>query len=286
VTATVPAGPVAIVAGSGELPLLLADHLARAGREHRILAYRGFASRALRGRADAVIDLLDVKGAVTWLDRWRPAAVTLAGGVRRPNVAAVTNAFSYLRNREEVAQVAQRGDDNLLRGAISLLEEKGHLLVGVLDLAPELLAQAGPHGAVLPGGDDLESVALGMRLLHELSAYDIGQSAILSGQRVVAIEGPEGTDRMIARAARLERGLNLRRLPRAGVLVKGPKRGQDLRVDLPAIGPRTVVNAAKAGLRGIAVTSGLTLVLNRRDTVRLADKLGLFVVGLPRDGTP
>jgi DUF1009 family protein len=286
VTATVPAGPVAIVAGSGELPLLLADHLARAGREHRILAYRGFASRALRGRADAVIDLLDVKGAVTWLDRWRPAAVTLAGGVRRPNVAAVTNAFSYLRNREEVAQVAQRGDDNLLRGAISLLEEKGHLLVGVLDLAPELLAQAGPYGAVLPGGDDLESVALGMRLLHELSAYDIGQSAILSGQRVVAIEGPEGTDRMIARAARLERGLNLRRLPRAGVLVKGPKRGQDLRVDLPAIGPRTVVNAAKAGLRGIAVTSGLTLVLNRRDTVRLADKLGLFVVGLPRDGTP
>ncbi len=279
----VPPGLLAIVAGSGELPVLLAEHLARTGREHRILAFRGFASRALRARADAVIDLLDVKGAVTWLDRWRPAAVTLAGGVRRPNVTAVTNAFSYLRNREEVAQVAQRGDDNLLRGAIGLLEEKGHRLVGVLDLAPELLAQEGQYGAFAPSADDHASITLGMALLRELSAYDIGQSAIISGQRVVAIEGPEGTDWMIARAARLERGLRLRRRPRAGVIVKGPKQGQDLRVDLPAVGPRTVINAARAGLRGLAVTSGLTLVLNRPETVRLADKLGLFVVGVPRE---
>jgi DUF1009 family protein len=282
-TNTVPDGLVAIVAGSGELPILLSEHLTRIGREHRILAFRGFADRALRARADAVIDLLDVKGAVDWLGRWKPAAVTLAGGVRRPNVTAVTNAFSYLRNREEVAQVAQRGDDNLLRGAIGLLEEKGHVLVGVLDLAPALLAEAGLYGAVEPDATDLDSVGLGMRLLSELSAYDIGQSAIVSGHRVVAIEGPEGTDRMIARAARLERGLNLRRIPRAGVLVKGPKQGQDLRVDLPAIGPRTIANAAKAGLRGVAVTSGLTLVLNRAETVKLADKLGLFVVGIPRE---
>jgi DUF1009 family protein len=276
-------GPIAIVAGSGELPLLLSEHLAQAGREHRILAFRGFADRALRARADAVIDLLDVKGAVTYLAEWQPSAVTLAGGVRRPNLTAVTNAFSYLANREEVRQVAERGDDNLLRGAIGLLEEKGHVLVGVLDLAPELLAEAGQYGALAPSAPDLASVTLGMDLLAHLSAYDIGQAAVVSGQRVVAIEGPEGTDRMIQRAAKLERGWSLRRPPAAGVLVKGPKRGQDLRVDLPAIGPKTIVNAARAGLRGVAVATGLTLVLNRRETVRLADKLGLFVIGVPRE---
>jgi DUF1009 family protein len=273
------AGPVAILAGSGELPRLIAERLAGNGREHRILAFRGFADRALRGRADAVVDLLDVKSAMACLDRWRPAAVTLAGGLHRPTPSAAIGAFSAVRNRDEIARLIARGDDNLLRGVINLLEEKGHTLLGVLDLAPELLGEAGPYGALLPDEADLASIELGRKLLAEISSYDIGQAAIVRGERVVAIEGPEGTDRMIARAAGLERGW-FRRPPRSGVLVKGPKRGQDLRVDLPAIGPRTIVSAARAGLSGIAVIAGLTLVIERAETVRLADKHGLFLIGI------
>jgi DUF1009 family protein len=190
-------------------------------------------------------------------------------------------AYSAVRNREEIARLMGRGDDNLLRAVVALLEENGHTLAGVLDLAPELLAEAGPYGALRPDDADLASIALGHKLLAEISPYDIGQAAILRGERVVAIEGPEGTDRMIARVAGLERRWGLRRAPRAGVLVKGPKRGQDLRVDLPTIGPRTITNAARAGLSGIAIAAGLTLVIERTETVRLADRHGLFLVGVP-----
>jgi DUF1009 family protein len=274
-------GPVAILAGSGELPRLIAEKLARNGREYRIMAFRGFAERSLRGRADAVVDLLDVRGIIGWLERWRPAAVTMAGAIRRPSAAAAMGAYSAVRNREEIARLMGRGDDNLLRAVVALLEENGHTLAGVLDLAPELLAEAGPYGALRPDDADLASIALGHRLLAEISPYDIGQAAILRGERVVAIEGPEGTDRMIARVAGLERRWGLRRAPRAGVLVKGPKRGQDLRVDLPTIGPRTITNAARAGLSGIAIAAGLTLVIERAETVRLADRHGLFLVGVP-----
>jgi DUF1009 family protein len=274
-------GPVAILAGSGELPRLIAEKLARNGREYRIMAFRGFAERSLRGRADAVVDLLDVTGIIGWLERWRPAAVTMAGAIRRPSAAAAMGAYSAVRNREEIARLMGRGDDNLLRAVVALLEENGHTLAGVLDLAPELLAEAGPYGALRPDDADLASIALGHKLLAEISPYDIGQAAILRGERVVAIEGPEGTDRMIARVAGLERRWGLRRAPRAGVLVKGPKRGQDLRVDLPTIGPRTITNAARAGLSGIAIAAGLTLVIERAETVRLADKHGLFLVGVP-----
>jgi DUF1009 family protein len=274
-------GPVAILAGSGELPRLIAEKLARNGREYRIMAFRGFAERSLRGRADAVVDLLDVRGIIGWLERWRPAAVTMAGAIRRPSAAAAMGAYSAVRNREEIARLMGRGDDNLLRAVVALLEENGHTLAGVLDLAPELLAEAGPYGALRPDDADLASIALGHKLLAEISPYDIGQAAILRGERVVAIEGPEGTDRMIARVAGLERRWGLRRAPRAGVLVKGPKRGQDLRVDLPTIGPRTITNAARAGLSGIAIAAGLTLVIERAETVRLADKHGLFLVGVP-----
>lgn len=271
-------GPVVIIAGSGDLPLRLADRLVGAGRECRILALRGFASRALRARADAAVGLLDARGALACLERWNPACVTLAGGLRRPDLGAVLDAYSAFRSRDELSRLLARGDDNLLRGALGLLEERGFQLAGIPDLAPELLAPAGPLGARAPGDAAASSIPLGLSLLATLSPFDIGQSVVVSGRRVLAVEGPEGTDRMIARVRRLDGGL-LSRPVGGGVLVKAPKAGQDLRIDLPAIGPRTVANAAKAGLSGIAIASGLTIVVDQAETVRAADRLGLFVYG-------
>lgn len=273
-------GPVAILAGAGELPLLLADRLLATGRPLRILAIRGFSARATRARADAVVALLDLQRAFACLERWQPAVVTLAGGLTRPSAAALAGAFSLVRNREEIGRLAARGDDNLMRGVVELIEERGFPVVGVRELAPELLADPAVYGATRPDAEDEVAIACGLRILDAISPFDIGQAVVVSGERVLAIEGPEGTDRTLARV-RTERGPRLfRRGSAGGVLVKAPKRGQDLRVDLPAIGPRTVANAAAAGLDGIAVASALTLVLNRRETVAAADRHGLFVVGI------
>jgi DUF1009 family protein len=173
-----------------------------------------------------------------------------------------------------------RGDDQLLRGVIQLLEEQGHSVVGVQELAPELLASSGPLGARRPSDEDLRAVQIGLSLLTDISAYDMGQGIVVADERIIAIEGPEGTDRMLARVQDLRRSWRFARPPAAGVLVKMPKVGQDLRVDLPAVGPRTFVRAAKAGLRGVAVASGVTLILDREETVSTADRLGLFLLGV------
>jgi UDP-2,3-diacylglucosamine hydrolase len=271
---------IAILAGSGRFPHLLAENLQRAGRACRILAIRGFAESSLRLKADAVADLLDVKRVLACLTNWRPSAVTFAGGVHRPTLAAVSNAVSMLRNRRELAELMGRGDDGLLRGVIRLLEEQGHRVVGVHDLAPELLAPSGPLGTHRPREDDLRAIGIGMSLLTDISAYDMGQGVVVADERIIAIEGPEGTDRMLTRVQGLRRSWSLTRPSSAGVLVKVPKKGQDLRVDLPAVGPRTFVRAAKAGLRGVAVASGVTLVLDREETLRTADRLGLFLLGV------
>jgi UDP-2,3-diacylglucosamine hydrolase len=275
-------GPVAILAGAGRLPELMADRLRRGGRDCRVLAFRGFANATLRRKADAVVDLLDVKRALACLQTWRPSAVTLAGGLQRPRAGAVLNAFSAFRNRQELSDLMGRGDDQLLRGVVRLLEEKGMPVVGVLDLAPELLAPAGVQTARAPEAQDQRSIMVGLRLLRDLSPYDIGQAAVVSGERVLAVEGPEGTDHMLARVQSLGRSWILRQPAEGGVLVKVPKEGQDLRVDLPAIGPRTVVRAAKAGLSGIAVASGRTLIVDRDETVRLCSRYGLFLLGVPQ----
>ena len=277
-------GPIAILAGSGRFPELLAENLRRAGRACRILAIRGFADASLRRSADAAVDLLDVKRVLACLREWRPSAVTLAGGVHRPKPSAVFNAVSMLRNRRELADLMGRGDDQLLRGVIQLLEEQGHSVIGVHDLAPELLASSGLSGFQRPSEEDLHAVRIGMSFLTDISSYDMGQGVVVADERIIAVEGPEGTDRMLARVQRLRRAWPLRRTPSAGVLVKMPKKGQDLRVDLPAIGPRTFVRAAKAGLRGVAVASGVTLILDREETVRIADRLGLFLLGVEAGG--
>jgi DUF1009 family protein len=273
-------GLVAILAGAGRLPELMAERLRLGGRECRVLAFRGFADAPLRRKADAVVDLLDIRRALACLERWRPSAVTLAGGLQRPTAGAVLNAFSAFRNRQELSDLMSRGDDQLLRGVVQLLEEKGLAVVGVRDLAPELLAPAGVKTARAPEARDRRAIEIGVRLLRDLSPYDAGQAVVVSGERVLAIEGPEGTDRMLSRVQSLGRGWLSRRSTQDGVLVKAPKKGQDLRVDLPAIGPRTVVRAQKAGLNGIAVASGATLIIDREEAIRLADRLGLFLLGV------
>ena len=276
-------GPLVVVAGSGRLPLLVADSLQRAGRAYRVLGLRGFTARGLR--ADAVVGVLDVAGALARLDAWRPAGVVLVGGVARPGPSALIGAAALLRDRDSLRAVAA-GDDGLLRRVVALIEARGHPVVGVGAVAPDLLAPAGLLGRLPVPAEAEEALAVGRRLLAALAPFDLGQGAVIAGRRVLAVEGPEGTDRMLARAAPGPlAGLSdrLRGARRGGVLVKVAKRAQDRRVDLPAIGPRTVRRAARAGLTGIAVGAGSTLVLDRAETAALADRLGLFLVGLPAE---
>lgn len=276
-----PAGPIAILAGAGQLPIQLVNHLERTGQEYRVLAFRGFALPELRRRAHASVDLLDLKTIMSTLEGWQPRAVSLVGAVRRPGFSALLGAYSALRNRQEVRDVIARGDDQVLRGAVMLLEERGHRVVGAHELAPDLVAPSSLSGALQPGADDREAVTVGLDLLASLSAFDIGQGAVVDRRHVLAIEGPEGTDRMLRRVRGLRQSwFGMRRREEGGVLIKAAKRGQDLRVDMPTIGPRTVVEASRAGLSGIAIGAGSTFVLEQAETMHTADRLGLFLVAV------
>jgi DUF1009 family protein len=274
-------GPIAILAGSGQLPIQLVKHLERMGQDYRVLAFRGFAAPELRRQAHATADLLDLKTIMSVLDGWQPRAVSLAGAVRRPGFSALLGAYSLLQNMHEVKEVIARGDDQVLRGAVMLLEERGHRVVGAHELAPGLVAPASLRGGLPPQEDDRRAIAVGLDLLGALSAFDIGQAAIVAREHVLAVEGPEGTDGMLRRVRRLRQSwLGLRRRKEGGVLIKAAKRGQDLRVDMPTIGPKTVLEADRAGLAGIAVGAGSTLVLDQDVTLATADRLGLFLIAV------
>ncbi len=136
-----------------------------------------------------------------------------------------------------------------------------------------------------PQERDRADIARGLALLNATSPFDIGQAVVVANNQVLAVEGPEGTDRMLARVAELRRNGRIRSPTGTGVLVKAPKLGQDHRIDLPAIGPPTIEAAAAAGLAGIAVVAGSTIVAEPERIAAAADRAKIFVIGVDADGT-
>jgi len=271
---------VTILAGGGQLPLLLVRELEQKEIPYKLIAFRGFAERQTCKAANAVVHLLDLTRIRNHLEQWQSEKVTLVGDITRPNASALLSAFSLVANYTWVKEVISKGDDNLLRGAVTLLESWGCRIIGVHELMPEIMASAGILGQITPIEEDHRTLMTGFDILDALSPFDIGQALVLTGERVLAMEGPEGTDQMLKRVKRLQkRSFFSKKIILRGALVKTAKKGQDLRFDMPAIGPRTIRNVWAAGLHGIAVGSGSTLIVNKQETITTANQLGIYLLG-------
>jgi len=274
-----PAGSVALIAGGGGFPAEVAAAATAAGRCVHVLGLRGFAARQIAGQKVRTVDMLDPAGILAALRVIAPGCVVMAGAVTRPGPAALGSVFAAFRNRAELSRILAGGDDRILRAAVSLIEDAGFTVVGAHEVAPSLLAPAGVLGRSTPGTTDLSDIALAAELLATTGRFDMGQGAVVAAGQVLALEGPEGTDAMLQRVAAMRRR-RVRLDGRTGVLVKRPKPGQDRRIDLPAIGPRTVAGAAAAGLAGIAVEAAGVVLIERQALLEAADRAGLFVLGL------
>ncbi|MHA7772971.1 LpxI family protein [Roseibium sp. M-1] len=277
---------LALIAGNGSLPCQIAEVLASSGRDFRVVAIRGEADPGTLSRADAELGWGEIGRLYKFLKQTNCQDVLLIGGVsKRPDFTSIFGDFGTLKRLPTIIRALTGGDDSLLTKVIRLFEVEGYRVVGIKDVAPELLASSGVLGKVQPKQDDWRDLALALTATEKLGELDIGQAAIAVGGRVVALEGAEGTDLMLERCADLKRAGRIRAKGRAGVLVKTAKPNQDLRVDLPTVGPRTIDLAVAAGLAGIAVEAQGALIAEREETLRKADAAGLFVVGIDRNAT-
>lgn len=262
------------------------------GEEIIILRLKGFANADFSQFSVHDIDLLDPSSALNVLQKIRAGSVVLAGSVHKPGVGAVLAARQAFSRRDMLRDVLRGGDDNVLRGVIRLIEDQGFPVIGLGEAAPSLMVQPGLLTRRSPDPTSQADISLGFDVVRAMGAVDIGQAVIVAEHRVLAVEAVEGTDAMIRRVASLRKSGPvgfLRRRGRAavaertgGVLVKAAKPGQDMRADLPVIGPNTVQRAAEAGLFGIAVEAGAVLVVEMERTIAEADKRNLFILGVGR----
>jgi len=263
-----------IIAGQGELPARIIQACRDSGRDFFVVAIEGQADpESIAGTPHMWSRLGAADTAFAKLREVAAEEVVLAGAVRRPSLGALRPDLRTARFLARLARSAL-GDDSLLSAVVKEFEDAGFRVVGPDEILGSMVAEAKGYGRTRPDGQAKADIETGIRVARALGALDIGQAVVVQQGVVLGVEAIEGTDALIARCGAL------RREGPGGVLVKLKKPGQERRVDLPTIGPRTVAAAAKAGLRGIAIEAGGALVLDPAAVAAKADETGLFVTGI------
>ncbi len=274
-------GPLAVIAGGGDYPPLLTRLASERGHGVFVAGLEGAADPAAFGPVELQMFRLGQLGRLLEVLRRRQIGdLVLLGSLPRPSFSALRPEASTLKHLPHFARAFKGGDDHLLRGVVGFFEAQGFRVHGPAAIAPEITAQAGSLGRRTATADQKLLIERGFSLLTALSPYDVGQAAILADHRVIAIEAAEGTDAMIDRVAEMVASGRLKLARGDGVLVKAPKHGQDLRVDMPAVGIRTVERMAQAGLSGIGLRAGQVLVGDASALGAQADRQGLFIEGV------
>lgn len=207
----------------------------------------------------------------------------LIGSLLRPALTQIRLDWQTIRLMPRIASIFRGGDDRLLSGIARLLEEGGVRIIGVDEVAPEIIVPEGTLGRYEPSPRDRADIACGLDVIAALGPFDVGQAVVVADGHVLAVEAAEGTDNLLVRIVQLRGDGRLTKPVGVGVLVKAPKPGQDRRFDLPAIGPKTVENVARAGLAGLAVAAGSAIVAEPAQVSAAADRAKIFFVGVAGD---
>jgi len=270
---------LAIIAGRGALPRLIAEDCVRRGRPYRVVTFEGVRLDWLDGHPaiPAVFEkpgrlFSDLRGAGC-------SEVTFAGGMARPVLDPRRFDLKMLRLAPRILGGLRGGDDATLRLLAGIFEDEGFVLTPAQGLLTDLLAPAGPLTRSRPSAADRADADRAAQIAAALGAADVGQAVVVAQGVCLGVESVQGTEALLDFVART--GARFRGDPDGGrgVLLKAPKPQQDRRFDVPSIGPETVAQAAAAGLAGIVVEGGGVLILERDRTVAAAEAAGLWIWG-------
>ncbi|MCI5043517.1 MAG: UDP-2,3-diacylglucosamine diphosphatase LpxI [Aquisalinus sp.] len=272
-----------IIAGGGKLPIKLAQTCKAAGKPYFVIRLKSFADDVLSSFTGEECGIAELGKIIRLLKKEECDAIVMAGLVPRPNFSALKPDWRGAALLPKALSAARKGDGAILNVLVDTFEAEGFLVIGAEEVADDLLAPIGHLGKIQPTQNDFSDMQKAADVIGALGPFDIGQGAVVRNGFVLAIEAAEGTDQMLRRCADLPsdvKGIDPDApQERRGILLKRPKPGQELRVDLPTIGVETVNRAAAAGLAGIAVEADAALIMDREALTKLADEHGLFVYG-------
>jgi DUF1009 family protein len=271
-----------LIAGGGALPVSVAARCEAEGRPVFVVRLAGFADVHLARYPGLEAGMAEFGRILSALKKAGCIAVYFAGTVSRPDFRTLKPDLKGAALMPGIIAAATRGDDALLRKILSVFEGEGYAIEGADDILGGETLTAGALGAVRPTEEQLSDLRKALHVAEKSGELDVGQGAVVCHGLVLAVEAQEGTDAMLARVAGLPADLRGSARERKGALAKAPKPIQDMRVDMPVIGARTVEMAAAAGLAGVGGVAGRLILIDRAGLIEAADRLGLFVWGEQR----
>ena len=264
-----------IIAGGGSAPRFLAENCKKLGREFFLVCLEGQADTGLgEGMPHEWVPLGAANRLKAIIKDNQLEELVMIGRVRRPSLTEIRPDMLALKLLAKIGLNAL-GDDALLRSIGKAMEDEcGVRVIGAHEVFIEWLTPPGRLGKAVVDADAERDIARGTEVARALGALDVGQSVIVQQGIVLGVEAIEGTDALIKRSG------DVRREGPGGVLVKIAKPQQDNRYDLPTVGPDTIAAAKTAGLRGIALEAGRSLLMEREKTIALADAANIFLAGI------
>ena len=196
--------------------------------------------------------------------------VLFAGKVKKPNFSKLRLDFKGIYYIPRVIKSSKIGDAAILKEIIKILKQEQISTVSSLAFNPELTLKKGNYSKIKPNREDKADINKAIRTLNRLGKYTFSQGVVVRNKKVVAIEGKGGTQKMLKRC-------KSKKFRNKGVLVKFPKRKQDLRIDLPTVGLRTLTQCKSSNLKGIVLKSKRNVFLERKKCISFANKNKMFI---------
>jgi UDP-2,3-diacylglucosamine hydrolase len=263
--------PLGLIAGNGRFPFLVAAAGRRAGRRVVAVAIKEETDPGLEAEVDEIhwVSLGQLGRCIEALKGGGVSEAVMAGQVKHRQIFA--GIVPDLKMMGVLARLALKNTDSLIGAVADALGREGIALLPSTAFLRDEMATPGAMTRRRPSADELKDVAYGQEVARALAGFDVGQTVVVKDRAAVAVEAMEGTDEAIRRAGRI-----------AGAgctVVKVAKPRQDVRFDVPVIGPGTVAAMAEAGARVLAVQAGATLLLDRAPLLAAADRSDVTVWG-------
>ena len=261
-----------LIAGGGDFPLLTLRAASAAGHQMAVVAIKEEASPEVETLADSChwISLGQLSRLVEAFRSEGVSQAVMAGRVQHRRIySAIKPDWRLIKVLDKLRR---KNTDSLLGAVAQVLEDEGIVLLDSTHFMASSLAAAGPNGGRKPSASERKDIEYGREVAKALASLDIGQSVVICEQACVAVEAMEGTDAVLLRAGDLASGRKL-------TLVKVAKPNQDMRFDVPVIGPRTIRKMRTVNATAISVEAGKTLLLDREELLAEADRAGISVVG-------
>ena len=197
--------------------------------------------------------------------------VLFAGKVVKPNFSKLRLDFKGIYYIPRIVKSSKLGDAAILKEIIKILKREKIKTISSLTFNPELTLKKGTYSKIKPNNEDKKNIKKAISTLSNLRKYNFSQGTVVRNNKVIAIEGKGGTERMLKKCRN-------KKFKNKGVLVKFPKKKQDLRIDLPTVGLKTLIHCKVAGLKGIVLKAKQNVFLERKKCINFANKNKMFLI--------